>query len=195
MLPPLAILFGGDGSERRVSVASAQNVASILDEASLWFWRPDGSVLEVERHDLLGFERPFERDFAPDGGSPWPSLPEALDSNAARGRAFFLALHGGAGEDGTVQSLLESRELAFTGSGTDKKPSRTPSISLNSTAAEASSRSRLAKAAADASGSLIPAACSAVRLTQVILLRSAERCTSTRSTLSLMATRISGLSA
>jgi D-alanine-D-alanine ligase len=119
MLPPLAILFGGDGSERRVSVASAQNVASILDEASLWFWRPDGSVLEVERHDLLGFERPFERDFAPDGGSPWPSLPEALDSNAARGRAFFLALHGGAGEDGTVQSLLESRELAFTGSGAE----------------------------------------------------------------------------
>ena len=30
---------------------------------------------------------------------------------------FFLALHGGAGEDGTVQALLEDRKLAFTGSG------------------------------------------------------------------------------
>ena len=119
MLPPLAILFGGDGSERRVSVASAQNVASLLEEASLWFWRPDGAVVAVERRELLGFERPFERDFTPSAGSSWPSLPAALDSSGARGLAFFLALHGGAGEDGTVQALLEDRKLAFTGSGAE----------------------------------------------------------------------------
>jgi D-alanine-D-alanine ligase len=119
MLPPLAILFGGDGSERRVSVASAQNVAALLEEASLWFWRLDGSVISIDRRELLLFERPFERDFTPGAGTSWPSLPAGLDSSDARGRVFFLALHGGAGEDGTVQELLEERNLAFTGSGAE----------------------------------------------------------------------------
>jgi D-alanine-D-alanine ligase len=119
MLPPLAILFGGDGSERRVSVASAQNVASLLEKASLWFWRPDGSVVSVDERELLGFERPFERDFNPAAASSWPSLGAALDSSEGRALAFFLALHGGAGEDGTVQALLETRKIAFTGSGAE----------------------------------------------------------------------------
>ncbi len=30
---------------------------------------------------------------------------------------FFLALHGGSGEDGTLQALLEVIEAAYTGSG------------------------------------------------------------------------------
>jgi D-alanine-D-alanine ligase len=119
MPPALAILFGGDGSERRVSVASAQNVASILEEASLWFWRPDGSVASVARPDLLAFERPFERDFSPVAARSWPALEVALDSGGARNLVFFLALHGGSGEDGTVQALLEERGLAFTGSGAE----------------------------------------------------------------------------
>jgi D-alanine-D-alanine ligase len=117
MSPPLAILFGGDGSERRVSVASAQNVASLLEKASLWFWRLDGSVVTADPRELLGFERPFERDFSPKARTSWPSLEAALDSSDARGVAFFLALHGGPGEDGTVQALFEERKLAFTGSG------------------------------------------------------------------------------
>jgi D-alanine-D-alanine ligase len=119
MTPELAILFGGDGSERRVSVASAQNVASFLENASLWFWRPDGSVASVARRDLLAFERPFERDFAPAASRSWPSLEAALDPGEVLRLVFFLALHGGSGEDGTVQSLLEERALAFTGSGAE----------------------------------------------------------------------------
>jgi D-alanine-D-alanine ligase len=119
MRAPLAILFGGDGSERRVSVASAQNVASILEDASLWFWGPDGSVALVARPELLGFERPFERDFSPRSTTIWPNLPAALDSREARGLVFVLGLHGGSGEDGTVQALLEKRGLAFTGSGAE----------------------------------------------------------------------------
>ena len=34
-----------------------------------------------------------------------------------RDSVFFLALHGGTGEDGTIQKQLEARGLAFTGSG------------------------------------------------------------------------------
>jgi D-alanine-D-alanine ligase len=113
----IAILFGGDGSEHRVSVASAQNVASLLDGASLWFWRRDSSVALVARAELLAFERPFERDFTPAPERSWTCLEAALDYSDASDRTFFLALHGGSGEDGTVQALLESRGLAFTGSG------------------------------------------------------------------------------
>ncbi len=119
MPPALAILFGGDGSERRVSVASAQNVASLLESALLWFWRRDGSVTTLERTELLSFSRPFERDFSPGASRSWPDLEAALDSDEARGLAFFLALHGGPGEDGTVQALLEARALAFTGSSAE----------------------------------------------------------------------------
>ena len=85
MAVPVAILFGGEGSERRVSVASAQNVASILDGASLWFWRPDGSLCLAGRSELLGFERPFERDFSPSCTRAWPALESALDSAEAQG--------------------------------------------------------------------------------------------------------------
>jgi D-alanine-D-alanine ligase len=116
MSPALAILFGGDGSERRVSVASAQNVASNLERASLWLWRPDGTVASVARSELLAFAHPFESDFSPEFSRSWPELEAALDSDEARNLAFFLALHGGSGEDGTVQALLEERGLAFTGS-------------------------------------------------------------------------------
>ncbi len=119
MTQNVIVLFGGDGSEHRVSVASAQNVASLLEGASLWFWRRDGSVASVARPKLLAFERAFERDFSPEAARSWPDIETALDSSEARAVAFFLALHGGSGEDGTVQALLEKRGLAFTGSGAE----------------------------------------------------------------------------
>jgi D-alanine-D-alanine ligase len=114
----VVVLFGGDGSEHRVSVASAQNVASLLESASLWFWGRDGSVASVARDDLLSFERAFERDFTPSPRERWKDVESALDE-AGGGRVFFLALHGGSGENGTVQELLEERGLAFTGSGAE----------------------------------------------------------------------------
>jgi D-alanine-D-alanine ligase len=116
----VAVLFGGDGSEHRVSVASAQNVARSLDGAALWFWRREDAVAIVSRDELLSFERPFERDFDPSRfETRGDDLAEALDTRDARDKIFFLALHGGSGENGTVQAMLESRGLAFTGSGAE----------------------------------------------------------------------------
>ncbi|HSF17209.1 MAG TPA: ATP-grasp domain-containing protein [Vicinamibacteria bacterium] len=113
------VLFGGDGTEHRVSVASAQNLAEHLEDAALWYWRREGSVSSVSRPDLLRFEKPFETDFAPAGSSEWPDLPSALSSSLVKNATFFLALHGGSGENGTVQAALESSGLAFTGSGSE----------------------------------------------------------------------------
>ena len=113
----VVILFGGDGNEHRVSVASAQNVASQLPEATLWYWTLDGSVLEVRCEELLGFGRPFENDFSPASEIEWSGISRALRDDSAGGSVFFLALHGGSGENGTIQSKLESLGHAFTGSG------------------------------------------------------------------------------
>jgi len=113
----VTILFGGGSSERRVSVASAQHVSAILEDAATWFLAPSGAVLDVKRDELQRFERPFENDFRPSGTAAFGALLEALES--APGRVFFLALHGGEGEDGTIQRMLEVRRIAFTGPGAE----------------------------------------------------------------------------
>lgn len=115
----LVILFGGPSNERKVSTATAQHVASVLEEAEAWFWAPAGSVHVAPRRALLAHERPFEVDFPAPDEALRPSLPEALDDPEARELTFVLALHGGAGENGTLQRLFEERGIAFTGPGAD----------------------------------------------------------------------------
>ncbi|UCE84628.1 MAG: ATP-grasp domain-containing protein [Deltaproteobacteria bacterium] len=122
-LDGVILLFGGTSSERRVSVASAQHLARAFDAAdpvpSCWFWDSDGAVVEAHPAELLGMEQPFETEFRTNGERHWPDLPTALDAGARRDGVFLLALHGGAGEDGTVQRWLEDRRLAFTGTGSE----------------------------------------------------------------------------
>jgi D-alanine-D-alanine ligase len=113
----VVILFGGTSSERRVSVASGQHVSAVLDEAAAWFVAPSGAVFDVPREDLQRFQRPFENDFRPAGPAAFAMLLEAVES--APSRVYFLALHGGEGEDGTIQRVLEVRRIAFTGPGAD----------------------------------------------------------------------------
>ena len=109
------ILFGGSSSERRVSVASGQHVSAILDEAQALFLSPEGAVFEVRREELARFERPFETDFLPAREAAFANLLAAVESDPKR--VYLLALHGGEGEDGTLQRMLEGRRIAFTGPG------------------------------------------------------------------------------
>jgi D-alanine-D-alanine ligase len=111
------VLFGGRSDERHVSVATAQNVARTLENPLLWFWAPNGAVHDVSRDELLTHERPFVHDFEPSRPAIWPDLEMALDTIPVEEPLFVLALHGGEGEDGTVQRLLEARGIPFTGSG------------------------------------------------------------------------------
>ena len=113
------LLFGGRSDERHVSVASAQNVARTIETSSplCWFWAPNGAVHDVGIPELLAHARPFELDYVPSRPAIWPDLEQALDTIPVDDPVFLLALHGGEGEDGTVQRLLESRRLPFTGSG------------------------------------------------------------------------------
>lgn len=116
MSDAVILLFGGTSTERRVSVASAQNLVSVLGGAELWFCAPDEAVHRCSPDEVLAHQRPFEQDFAPAAPAVWPRLAEALDA-APRDAVLFLGLHGGQGENGVLQRTLEERGFAFTGSG------------------------------------------------------------------------------
>jgi len=111
------VLFGGRSDERHVSVASAQNVLRTLDRVLAWYWAPEGSVHDVRASDVIEQQRPFELDFVPVRPAIFPDLEQALDTLPVEEPLFLLALHGGEGEDGTVQAMLEKRGIPFTGSG------------------------------------------------------------------------------
>jgi D-alanine-D-alanine ligase len=110
------VLFGGQSDERHVSVASAQNIVRTLGTPLCWFLAPDGAVHDAGPAELLAHQRPFERDFIPSRPAVWPDLEQALDTMPVDEPVLLLALHGGAGEDGTVQRMIEARGLPFTGS-------------------------------------------------------------------------------
>jgi D-alanine-D-alanine ligase len=111
------VLFGGSSDERHVSVATAQNVVRALGRPLCWFWAPDGRIYDVSVEQLLEHQRAFEVDFDPRRPAMWPDLDQALDTLPVEDPVFFLALHGGEGEDGTVQKMMERRGIPFTGSG------------------------------------------------------------------------------
>jgi D-alanine-D-alanine ligase len=117
----IAVLFGGTSEERDVSIASAAQVIP---------------VLRALGHDVMAFDTavgrldaPAERKLLESRVAPAPPSDQSmanLRSGALTNPAtsidprqidvVFLALHGGAGEDGRVQALLDLAGLAYTGS-------------------------------------------------------------------------------
>jgi len=83
----VAVLLGGDSPEREISLASGTCVASALRSAGH----------RVETIDPAGVELPHV---------DWQQFDVA-----------FIALHGGAGEDGRVQKTLDTLGVPYTGSG------------------------------------------------------------------------------
>ena len=83
----IAVLAGGIGSEREISLQSGKSVAEALKDA--------------------GFEVVIS-DIRPD------NLEILNDSSVD---VFFPALHGKFGEDGQLQQILEDRSLLYVGSG------------------------------------------------------------------------------
>ncbi len=83
----LAVLAGGDSAEREVSLRSGAAVAQALADAGHRATAIDPSGRELAHIDWTPFD------------------------------ACFIALHGGAGEDGRVQQELEYLGVPYTGSG------------------------------------------------------------------------------
>src|SRR5688572_24942700 len=111
------LLFGGESQERFVSVATAQNLSRFVPSALCWFWSPSEQVFEIDAEFLRSHKDPFNSALEIKTEPLFESLEGALDSPKYREHIFLLGLHGGRGEDGTVQKWFEDRKLCFTGSG------------------------------------------------------------------------------
>lgn len=83
----IAVLAGGDSAEREVSLRSGAGVAAALSECGHQATLIDPAVVPIPQVTWQDYD------------------------------ACFLALHGGAGEDGRVQAELARLGVAYTGSG------------------------------------------------------------------------------
>ncbi len=121
------MLLGGVSAEREVSLSSGLRVAAALRERghAVTCLDPAADVLSVDEEARLlasgvGSAPPSLEALAglgaPGGRS---SLSPALASHPAVTGAdcVFIGLHGGQGEDGTVQALLDLAGVCYTGSG------------------------------------------------------------------------------
>ncbi len=117
----IAVLFGGTSAERDVSMASGAQVVKalrqvghevvcvdtakgVLTAAEEGRWLTGGVGVEPPKNDELAL---LQTDTA-----ALTRTPETSDADV-----FFLALHGGTGEDGTLQALLDLAGVTYTGSG------------------------------------------------------------------------------
>jgi D-alanine-D-alanine ligase len=117
----IAVMFGGTSEEREVSIASAAQIIPALRRLG-----HDVSAVDTATGLL---DSAAERRLLATGVAPEP--PSDAQIASVRGRAIalsssafnmravdlvFLALHGGAGEDGRIQAMLDLAGLAYTGS-------------------------------------------------------------------------------
>lgn len=118
----LTVLLGGDSDERDVSLATGAQVAQALREVGHEVVAFDTATCHV-----LSSEE--EARLRGAGVAPEPPPPGVRDRIAAgeidrlldhpragSAEVFVVALHGGGGEDGTIQGVLQRAGCVFTGS-------------------------------------------------------------------------------
>jgi len=117
----IAVLFGGTSEERDVSIASAAQVIPVLRGLGHEVVAVDTAAGRLAPRD--------ERKLLESRVAPVPPSDQSmanLRSGALTNPAtainpreidvVFLALHGGAGEDGRIQAMLDLAGLSYTGS-------------------------------------------------------------------------------
>ncbi len=117
----VAVLFGGTSEERDVSIASGTRVIEALRACGHTVLAIDSSrgliALEDEPRVLSA-----KIDTAPPPSDALATMRSG-NGNLLRSPALdgvdviFLALHGGTGEDGTIQAVLDLADIPYTGSG------------------------------------------------------------------------------
>ncbi len=113
-----AVIFGGPSDEHDISILTGLQVTRALGEVHAVYWSKLGDWFEVDP----GLEA---ADFA--DGVPRKARDLAFVAAPAQGLitkkrpldvdAVLIACHGGPGEDGTLQGLLDLAGLRYTGPG------------------------------------------------------------------------------
>jgi D-alanine-D-alanine ligase len=113
----IAVLFGGDSMERDVSIASAAQVVGALRSRGHEVVAYDsgrGRLTAADEQRM--FSGKIER--LPPQQHAVASLPTVVSGSELRDvDLVFIAMHGGSGEDGTVQAILDVAGIAYTGTG------------------------------------------------------------------------------
>ncbi|MEO7965349.1 MAG: D-alanine--D-alanine ligase, partial [Gemmatimonadaceae bacterium] len=116
----ITVLLGGTSAERDVSMASGLRVAQALRSRGYDVTSVDtvhGMLSVGDETALLGGQVvktvPPETQALLRLGQQLPSRVSQLPATDV----VFLALHGGTGEDGTIQALLDLTGVPYTGSG------------------------------------------------------------------------------
>jgi len=117
----IAVLFGGTSEERDVSIASAAQVIPVLrglgheviavDTAAGRLGAPEERKLLESR---VAPVPPSDQNMAALRSGALTNPTTAIDPRQID--LVYLALHGGAGEDGRIQALLDLAGLKYTGS-------------------------------------------------------------------------------
>ena len=119
----ITVLMGGTSSERNVSLASGIRIVQALRGRGHKVTALDparGVISASEERELssgkVGTEPPSLESLSKFAEGTFlanlTSMKEIKDTDVA-----FLALHGGQGEDGTIQALLDMAHVKYTGSG------------------------------------------------------------------------------
>ncbi|MFA6066526.1 MAG: ATP-grasp domain-containing protein [Candidatus Babeliaceae bacterium] len=111
----IGIICGGRSNEKEISLESGRNVAYKLspqkyDPVPLFL----NSNLELYKLDqkllVLNTTREIENLLTPEAKIAWSELANHIDF-------AFIALHGGEGENGSIQGMLEMLQIPYNGSG------------------------------------------------------------------------------
>ncbi|HEV8480139.1 MAG TPA: D-alanine--D-alanine ligase [Candidatus Eisenbacteria bacterium] len=107
----IVILMGGRSAERAVSLTTGAGMAAALRRLG---------------HDVLSLDAADGRALPPGAETSAPQLEAASDlpetalvrvPSVTEAQAVVIALHGGAGENGTLQAVLDLARVPYTGSG------------------------------------------------------------------------------
>jgi len=118
----IVVLLGGASSERDVSIASAAQVVKALRSLGHQVSAVDtatGSLTQEQENTLFSAGVSATAPSSLGGLGKLAEDPAAFFSDTAFKDVdlVFIAMHGGAGEDGHLQALLDLRGLPYTGSG------------------------------------------------------------------------------
>lgn len=116
----IAVIFGGKSAEREVSIASGVQVFKALKGLGHEVLAVDTAKGVLGPADEMRFLSAHVQPMPPASNALAliQSGPTELLSSPGLANidVFFLALHGGAGEDGTLQSYLDVTGIPYTGS-------------------------------------------------------------------------------
>jgi D-alanine-D-alanine ligase len=111
----VALLMGGNSAEREISLRTGHGIADALRRLGHGV-----AAIDAANGRLLAAADELQGALPAGVDATLPVLSVEAVANAEainRADVVFVALHGGAGEDGTVQALLELTGKPYTGSG------------------------------------------------------------------------------